>query len=203
MRKLTWFPLFLSIAWQAQATQSHTIKEQFSVTSHQSLEIAFPVGKLNIETYEGDSIQVEIELRENDNSWFGKTAISSIQLEKKQHNDEIYLTIDEEDVEQIWHVKLPASLSLEAELGVGNVHIETLRNDAEIEVGVGNVKVHSALSDYQVIDLESGVGKTKLKNFTGNATYEQSMVGSKTKYQGQGRYELEVDVGVGNIKITH
>ncbi|MCF2858893.1 hypothetical protein L1286_15510 [Pseudoalteromonas sp. SMS1] len=203
MRKLLWLPLSLSLAWQAQAEQAHTIKEQFSATPHQTLEISFPVGKLTVETYEGEYIHVEIELRENDQSWFGNTELSAIQLEQKQHSKALYLTIDEKDVDQVWHIKLPSSLALEAELGVGNINIDTLRNHAEIEVGVGNVKIQSALSDYQSIDLESGVGKTKLTHFAGKSTYEQSMVGSKTKYKGAGQYALEIDVGVGNIKVTH
>ncbi|MBQ4813426.1 hypothetical protein A7985_20050 [Pseudoalteromonas luteoviolacea] len=203
MHKLYWLPLSLSVMWQAQATQTHTISEQFPIASNQSLEISFPVGKLNVETYQGDSIQVNIELREKEEGWFGKTDLSAIRLERQQQNQEIYLTIDEETVEQTWHVKMPASLLLEAELGVGNINIDALANSAEIEVGVGNVKIQSGLKDYQSVELESGVGKTKLKNFSGKSNHEKSMVGSTTKYRGHGKYQLEVDVGVGNIKVTH
>ncbi|KZN48203.1 hypothetical protein [Pseudoalteromonas luteoviolacea] len=203
MRKLYWLPLSLSVVWQAHAAQSHTISQQFPATSSQALEIAFPIGKLNIETYPGDSIQVNIELVEKAESWLGKTDLSAIKLEQRQYGNEIYLTIDEDTVEQIWHVKVPVSLVLDAEIGVGNVSIDTLENSAEIEVGVGNVKIQSALKDYQRVDLESGVGKTKLKNFSGQSHHEKSMVGSTTQYQGKGKFQLEVDVGVGNIKVTH
>ncbi|KZN31972.1 hypothetical protein N480_02205 [Pseudoalteromonas luteoviolacea S2607] len=203
MKRLYWLPLSLSVMWQAHAAQSHTIKQQFSTTSSQALEITFPIGKLNIETYQGDSVQVNIELVEKEQSWLGKTDLSTIKLEQRQHGNEIYLTIDEDTVEQIWHVKVPLSLVLEAEVGVGNVSINALENSAEIEVGVGNVKIQSALKDYQRVDLESGVGKTKLKNFSGQSNHEKSMVGSTTQYRGHGKYQLEVDVGVGNIKVIH
>ena len=89
------------------------------------------------------------------------------------------------------------------ELGVGDIEVDNFANSAAIDVGVGAVRISSALDDYQSITLDSGVGDTKISGMKNDPKHTRKMVSSTTKYRGDGQYSINVEVGVGDIKVRH
>ncbi len=187
------------------AEDTRTIEQSFKLENSTELEIDFPVGSLEMTSYDGDEIKVTIRLEpKNHDGWFtDKVDLDSIQLKSKRKHQELSLTIDDDNLEQTWEVKVPKSMRLDVEVGVGKVEIQALENTADVEVGVGKVRIDTALDDYKHVNLESGVGKTSLSGFVGKAQSHKKMVSSQTEYFGSGKYNLEVEVGVGDIKVRH
>jgi hypothetical protein len=187
------------------AEDTRTIEQSFNIENSTELEIDFPVGSLEMTSYDGDQIQVTIRLEpKNHDGWFtGKVDLSAVKLQSTRQRQELSLAIDDDNLEQTWEVKVPKSMSLDVEVGVGKIEIQALENTADVEVGVGKVRIDTAIDDFKQVNLESGVGKTSLSGFVGKAQSHKKMVSSQTEYFGSGQYNLEVEVGVGNIKVRH
>ncbi len=191
----------------AIAQDEKRIVENIKLSAGKNLDINFPVGNLEVEITDGDQIEIEIELKPSKGNWdkwfsSGKN-LSDIELKKTDRNNKLVLEIDEENINQKWHVKVPKTAALDIDLGVGNVEIDDLANSAEIDVGVGSVDIDTAINDFKEIDLESGVGDTRISGLSGNSSEKRKMVSSTSEYFGSGVYQIEVEVGVGDAKVHH
>lgn len=195
----------VAISFPIWAEETKTIEQSFNLENSKELEIDFPVGSLELVSYDGDQIQVSIRIEPKDNDgWFSdKVDLSAVQLKSTRQRQELSLAIDDDNLEQHWDVKVPKSMRLDVEVGVGKVEIQALENTADVEVGVGKVRIDTAIDDFKQVSLESGVGKTSLSGLVGKAQSHKKMVSSQTEYLGSGLYNLEVEVGVGNIKVRH
>tara|TARA_Y100000588_G_scaffold378263_1_gene458492 strand:- start:915 stop:1535 length:621 start_codon:yes stop_codon:yes gene_type:complete len=193
------------ISGPAWAEDTRTIEQSFNLENSLELEIDFPVGSLEMTSYDGDQIHVTIRLEPKDNDgWFtDKVDLSAVKLKSSRQRQELSLSIDDDNLEQTWEVKVPKSMRLDVEVGVGKIEIQAFENNADVEVGVGKVRIDTAIDDFKQVNLESGVGKTSLSGLVGKAQSHKQMVSSQTEYFGSGQYTLEVEVGVGNIKVRH
>lgn len=179
-----------------------TLEETINIESDSAVYINIPVGSLEVETYDGDEIVLEVELKESDEGWFKSVDFDDAEIDIRQSGDKIHLEVDMEDVVQNWQVKLPESASLDIDLGVGQVNIEDFHQDANIDVGVGEVDVQLADDNYREIDLDSGVGGADLRGFK-NVDRERAMISETVNWQGKGDFDLTIDVGVGDIEVRH
>lgn len=175
-------------------SHSITLAENATV----SFEIA--VGSIVIETWDKDVMELDIEVKEGDNGWFSSADMDEVELDISGNNDDISLEIDVEDVVQKWHVKLPKTASIDIDLGVGEVDVELFERSASIDVGVGEVDLELASDNYREIELESGVGGADLDGFKG-AERERNIVNESIRWRGEGKYDIEIEVGVGDIDV--
>lgn len=187
------------------AQDSKVIEQSFKLDKSTELEIDFPVGKIDMNTYDGDTVVVTIRLEPKDtDDWLPSSIdLSDIELHSERVRSELSLSIDNDDVKQEWEVKVPKSMRLDVEVGVGKVEIKDLANSADIEVGVGKVRIDTLENDFKKVSLDSGVGKTSLTGLVGKVESQKKMVSSQTDYHGEGKYSLDIEVGVGNIKVRH
>ena len=107
-----------------------TLEDTISVNAESTIHINVPVGSLEIETYDGDEIFLEVEVKEADNDWFKSVDLEDAEIEVRKNGDRIYLEIDMEDVVQNWEVKIPEDADLDIDLGVGEVDIEDFKRSA-------------------------------------------------------------------------
>ncbi|MBQ4861336.1 hypothetical protein J8L98_06495 [Pseudoalteromonas sp. MMG013] len=189
----------------ANAADNHIIKQYFAIEDSQVLEIDVPVGNLEMIAYDGEQIEVSVVLKSQQHgNWYPHTNnLSDIKLKSQRNQNKLSLSIDEENLQQHWHVKVPTAFRLDIEIGVGNVDIADLDNSAEVEVGVGKVRIDTNVSDFNSVSLESGVGNTSLIGLINKVQHHKKVIHSETIYHGKGAYNLEVEVGVGNIKVRH
>jgi hypothetical protein len=199
---LTALTAFLST--QALAKSEHQINHSFAVDTQTTLDISFPVGSLEINTYNGNEVQVTVELEAKSNGWFNNSDdLESLTIDTQQTGSELALSLDNDDVQQTWTVTVPRSLAVNLDLGVGDIEINDFTNSADIEVGVGAVRIDSQSDDYKYISLDSGVGDTRISGFVNDAKTTRKMVSSESEYSGNGTHTLKVEVGVGDIKVKH
>ena len=148
-------------------------------------------------------VTVRIEPK-NDKGWFGSEVdLSDIELSHSQSAGSLNLKLDNDDIQQSWYVKMPKSMAIDVELGVGDIEINDASNSVDIELGVGAVRIDSALDDYKRIELDTGVGDTKIRGLKNDANTSRKVVSSHSSYRGNGQYAIDVEVGVGDIKVTN
>lgn len=156
----------LPIASPAQFTETKTIHKQFGVTPETQIEISNKYGKIELNTWEKDSviIDIEIKIEERKLSKLEKT-LDEIDFDftKSQHYliartkvgsgrsgfekellkfKETLLQIDG-NIEINYSVWLPATNDLKVENKFGDIFIGDYKGDAEIDLSNGNLKSHN------------------------------------------------------------
>lgn len=177
-----------------------TLEETISIDANSSIKVEVPVGSLMIETYDGEDIIVEVEVKESDNGWFNSADLDDAEIDIDKSGKSVHLEIDMEDVVQKWEMKIPRDAHLDIDLGVGELDIEGFERDANIDVGVGEVDIELSGDNYREIELESGVGGVDLDGFR-NIKDKRKLVSESVEWQGQGEYQLNVDIGVGEVEV--
>jgi len=203
LTKLTSLGASLLVSGPIFADSFKKIQHTIDAASLLSLEIQASVAEMDIEFYEGDEIEVEIEL-EADGHWLSwrRGDVDDVELEVRRVDDTVYLGIAEQKIQQDWRVKLPARLAIFMEVGVGDIRLENLSNSLEMDVGVGSVRVDTDASDFALIHAAAGVGDTAIKGFSGHRVdNERSFMSSESYYRGEGSAEIEIEVGVGDVEI--
>lgn len=187
---------------QASADNEKRIAETLTMTNQQSLSINFPVGSLEIEAGDSDQLEIEIELKPKKSGWFSSNVdLSAITLDKKISDHKISLEVDKDDLQQDWTIRLPRTAALDVQLGVGSIEINNFANSADIEVGVGSIRIDTTLDDFKRIQLSSGVGDTRVSGLIKEVKEQRQLVSSETEYRGAGEHNLNIEVGVGDIRI--
>ncbi len=206
MKKLT-APLVLLVVLTAYVTNVHAastkmITESFDTTGLERLELNISIAELDIEIYEGDTVDVEI-LLEGERRFFGfsREDVDDIDLAQDVMGSALYLTIEDRDIEQHWLVRVPAKLALEVELGVGEVSVEGVRNALDMEVGVGEVRVSVFEEAINEIWLDVGVGDAIFRGMNERVDNERSFISDGARYFGQGEHNIRIDLGVGEVRV--
>lgn len=176
------------------------LQQSIKLTAESTVHFEVPVGSLDIETYNGDTLELDIEVKEADSDWFSSADLEDVELTIDQRDNAVLLEIDMEDVVQKWSVRIPKNIHLDIDLGVGEVEIDDFERTATIDVGVGEVDIDLENDNYRLIDLETGVGDVDLRGFN-NIDRERNLVNESIRWRGKGEYDLEIEVGVGEINV--
>jgi hypothetical protein len=191
--------LLLSVSVFAD-TEKH-ISHSIDASDLELIQLEFPVGELEIESYDGDEIQLEIDIKAK-RRWFAhRRDVSEVELDVSMSGNSVRLEIDEDKTEQIWVVKIPAALSLEVDLGVGEIQIRDFTNDLDVDLGVGSVMVEVSDTDYDSINVSSGVGDAKINGFPTPADNKRKFISAEASYDGEGEPEMDIEVGVGDVQV--
>jgi hypothetical protein len=201
MIKLLPYSFFL-FASTTHADNTKLINQSFASDDFEKLKLELTVGQLDIEVWDEDRVEVSIELRA-ERSWLTlrRRNLDGIELSVEENGDELYLGIDEKKLEQEWSLKVPAKLAMEIEMGVGSVDINGLQNSLALELEVGEVSINTVDVDFRTIEASVGVGDAALRGFGPSAENERSFVSADAYYEGEGEYQIKVELGVGEVSI--
>lgn len=188
------------IAQSSFAKDKVTLQESIKLTPESSVHFEVPVGSLTMETYDGDTLELEIEVKEADSDWFNSADLDEVELMIDQRETSVLLEIDMEDIVQKWSVRIPKNVHVNIDLGVGEVEIDGFERSASIDVGVGEVDIDLDSDNYREIELETGVGDVDLRGFK-NIDRERNLVNESIRWRGEGEYDIEIEVGVGEINV--
>jgi len=180
-------------------------RENYSIESSEfrEVQLEMSIGEMEIEVYDGDSIEIDIELIAK-RRWFSfqRGEVDDIELEQREQGDSLYLGIDDDGLDQTWHVRLPAHLALDVEVGVGDIRIDNFSNSLLLDLGVGAVEVNLTTMDYREVAVSAGVGDAVIRGFGRGTDNERNLlVGADAYYQGEGQYNIEIEVGVGDAQV--
>jgi hypothetical protein len=204
VRRLQILVLFslLTVSGLSFADSYKNITRTLNVDELDSLRIEFPVGELEVEIWDGESIELDIELK-SERSWLSwrRHKVDDIELEVSTSGGEVFLRIDADKLNQHWVVKMPAKLALGIDLGVGEIRINGLENNLAVELGVGEIEVVAATDNFDHINASVGVGDATLRGFGPDTGNKHSFVRADAHFEGRGDYQIEVELGVGEALI--
>ena len=161
------------------------IVETIDARSFKTVWLEIPVGKMDIEVYDGDKIELDIKL-ESRRRWFvwRPRNIDAVELEIGTSGSVLVLGIDRDNLEQHWRVRMPAALAL------------------DIDVGVGAARVDVAHQNFRSIHVSSGVGDAIVRGFQQGNDSERNFVSADAYYYAEGKYRIELGVGVGEAQVS-
>lgn len=198
-------PFLLALpAWsdEANVVEHHY---EYEVRDIEALHIDASVGTVRIESAEGDTITVDLVIEaKSATGWIpflGRDRdVSGMDLTSRVRGRELWLQFDENHVTTDWVVRLPALKALRVDLGVGVIEGELPHMPADIELGVGSVELSATASSVGRIDLDAGVGDTRIRGASGTDA-RSALVGSESSGRGEGEHRVRIDVGVGDVSL--
>jgi hypothetical protein len=94
-------------------------------------------------------------------------------------------------------LEVPASTNLDVHEKVGDLRVDDIEGDKDLDLGVGDIQVAVGRSAYHLVRASTSIG-----DVSGDGYGETSgWLGKTLKYRGEGKYELQAHVGVGDITL--
>ena len=189
-------------------TTIRTLTDTLPVEEAEWVFINLPIGELEVIGTDDDDIDIHITLQcEDRRSKKCRNAAKDIELKIRRRFDGIEIELERwpkfrskgMSVDGRFHI--PRQLGVEIEMGVGEVDVSGLADDVEIDVGVGDVRVEMEESDVRSVNVDAGVGEAKLR-VRGRTIEGSGFIGHGLDWrEGPGRAHIEIDCGVGSIKV--
>lgn len=206
-KSLATFSLLALLTATALADGSSRVERhyEFEVSDIRELQIDARVGSIRLEPTQDDVITVELVIEaESATGWIpflGRDRdVSAMELEHRVRNNQLLLHFDENHVKTDWVVHLPALEQLRVDLGVGAIEGELPAMPAEVDLGVGSVELTASAAATGQIELDVGVGDTRIRGISGSES-RNAIVGSESSAWGDGEHRIRIEVGVGDISL--
>ncbi|MBU1618640.1 MAG: hypothetical protein KJ556_17940 [Gammaproteobacteria bacterium] len=206
MRQLTLISALVMAlsATTAVADDVKVLEKTIDAQNFTRLVLDVPVGEIKVKVTKNNDISLVVEL-EPDEGWFSsRKDLSDAQISVQENGSALKLKIDLEDdndVNQNWTVMMPADIAVSLNLGVGSVEVDDLTSDINVDLGVGEVDIDVDTSLFDSIKLDAGVGDTSIKGGKGRYERDQVLVTSSSQLHGEGKKQLDANVGVGDIEV--
>jgi hypothetical protein len=95
-------------------------------------------------------------------------------------------------------IEVPQNTNLDVHEKVGDLTVENIEGDKELDLGVGDIRVAFGRTAYHLVRASAGIGDVNGGGGYGETT---GWLGKTLKYHGDGKYELQAHVGVGDINL--
>lgn len=209
MRHLTLVLGFLVALSQAAAGgEVREINRSFTLEKQTSIRIDIPVAEVSVVGIDGRTVEAEFTAtckRESDCDDVLK------HLDFESHGSQRLLRVDfvgypkwgKGRLELEGVVRVPKSVEVEIELGVGELEIKELENSVRVELGVGEINAWISRATTRSVTLDAGVGEVELYGTDRRVEGRRSMlVGSEVHWaEGPGKARVFLEVGVGEISV--
>ena len=212
------------------AADTRTLTHNESAAAIEVLDLSSGIGDVKITAREGvDEIAVEVRLTPRRGGIFSskrqaEREVEAASLRAVSQGNRLLLRIDppaDEDrrFEERWIIEIPARIrltldhgvgnvvvrgiaaGLEIDSGVGDVEVTASRGDIAVDLGVGSAVVHAPAAPYAAAEAAGGVGDARL-TVQGKRIESGGFVSHEATWTGDGKYHIEVSVGVGDAVIT-
>lgn len=190
-----------SLPFNARAADSEKRMEAtYEVTSATTLYVESGVGTIHFHRHDSDEVIVKIRAKADEDSFWKNGSLDEVELVANQKGDQLMLEVPKQDDIQLdWDITLPRLKSVVTELGVGEVKGELYAADLSVELGIGEVDL-DIYGDVKSVDAEVGIGETRITGLD-NSQRERAFISSNSQGQGSGDARVEIETGIGEIRI--
>ena len=219
----------ITLPVMAMAAESREFTLDVPATEIRRLELDANVGEVQIVAADIDVIEVRAKL-EPDEDWFGGSDRLAERLKAAELKHDVsrgVLTLELEydeprgdnDLEETWEIRVPASVALDTELNVGSMRIEgtsggveaevnvgeldidVLSGDIDAEVNVGELDIRTATDSPGEFDLESNIGEVRLRIDGKSAGRSDGWLGKSLTHGAGGDDDVSGRVNVGEVRV--
>lgn len=222
--------LILAGVAASDGAESRTLSHSVPAGSIERLVLDSGIGDVEIHGVGSASeVQIEVVLTPRRGGFFSSKRraaqeVDSASLSADINGKRLSLRIepkadDDRRFEEAWSILIPTSIAVEVDHGVGDIDIRGVGAGIEIDSGVGEIRVEAEQGDI-MIDLgvgtavvrapaaavasaegAGGVGDARL-TVRGEKISSGGFVSHAATWEGDGRFHIEVSVGVGDAVIT-
>ncbi len=117
-------PAMLMASSVALAERYKHIEQTIDASDLDAVKLEISVGEVDIEIYDGNEIQFEIDIEAQRSRFsFRRAHAEDVELEIDDRGSAVYIGITESNIEQPWLIRMPAKLALDIEMGVGDIDV--------------------------------------------------------------------------------
>ncbi|RUO25368.1 hypothetical protein CWE09_01125 [Aliidiomarina minuta] len=187
---------------QASASSEAERHYRFESQNVRVLHIDNAVGQLDIKRSTDNEIRIEVVFEGKRGGLLRrKTDVSDVELNVRERGDQLYLEFQQSKVQADWVVYMPELDALHVHLGVGTADIDLGDTGLELQVGVGTALINSHKNFVGQFRGSAGVGSVSASGLD-NYTSQRRVVAEDAKGTGNGDKDINVEVGVGDIKLS-
>ena len=209
MKRMVWVVVGV-LALSRPAAADHYLQAEsrdYPTAGVQELELHFPVGSLQIEGDEGNTIRVAVRVRCKRGS-LDDCEERAQQIVIDRHATAGKLRLEVEGLpkrnlgrlEVTVNVLVPRRLATRVEMGVGQLSVTSMSADLDLDLGVGELDVRGVADHYGTARAEVGVGDATIRG-QGTRSHERGFIGHTSRWQGDGSKSIHAHVGVGEADI--
>ena len=206
--------LLLAIALVATVAQAGSkarqISTSFELESGKTLRLDLSVGEIRIEGADIDKVEADLRIEcrwGNDEDC--ERLLEKVELETRTTSRRRIIEVVSDSswrktkLEIEGDFRVPKGVTLEVDMGVGELTIEAVAADIDADLGVGELSIRIPAAAVRSVGLDAGVGEAKL---LGAGTFVEGrrsmLVGSEVFWDdGEGEARVRADVGVGEATV--
>lgn len=177
---------------------------RYSLNDINEISIDGGIGTMEIVHTEGEELRVELELKGNRRFLLlNKRDVSDIEIEDRVRGDRLNLSLNEDDLDNvkvIWRVELPSVARTNINLGVGEITATFADTELELDIGVGAGDISLARNFVGRVETSAGVGSAELRGAK-DIVSKRALVSQETYGYGEGHHRMDLNVGVGEMKV--
>jgi hypothetical protein len=205
-------PLVLTatlVAFNAEASSvERTFDFDHAATGITRVVLEVGVGDIEIIAEDSGRIAAHVEVSAK-KSWTGsaraRRELDELELESEVKGDTLYLNLnrkhdDDHNFGEDWSLRLPPAVAIKIEQGVGDLKVLDLTADIEAEVGVGEIHIEGEYASFGKIRGQSGVGDASLRSPQGRED-GSGFIAHTLSSSGPGKARIDASAGVGDIDI--
>lgn len=216
MKKIAWTTLTIAAAallWTLPASADSDVvvrrfDKQFAVGDAQRVLVDVPVGELVIEGTNDRQVHLEVSLECDRREGQCAQIAKRVRVVYSTEGDEFAVRVKEwpktrnKGLQARVRVRVPRTLPLGADLGVGELRIENMAADVRADLGVGELSIKMPESAVATVDADTGIGDANLR--AGGRRFQSSgLIAKEINWsKGPGKAHVEADCGVGEISVT-
>ncbi|MEO5788419.1 MAG: hypothetical protein ACOH2D_00940 [Gelidibacter sp.] len=162
---------FAESGWQGKHTKEKTIKKEFSVNREALLKINNSYGNINIITYSGNTISIEVKIKTNGNSlekveeklnditvdFQASSSLVSAKTVFNKKNSNTWWNWGKNsnvNMEINYLIKLPITNSVDLNNDYGSINLDRLEGQAKISCDYGKITTKELLADNNYISFD-------------------------------------------------
>jgi hypothetical protein len=230
MKKLIFvLPIILVCALMVEAAGPKSMTRTIQAGDIDGVDLDSGVGDVTITARDGlEEIAIEVILTPRRGGIFSSKRqaerdVEEASLEAAVDSDSLELHISPGDIddrrfEELWTIEMPSRLAItidhgvgdivivgaaggiEIDSGVGDVNVEALGGDISVDLGVGTAVIRGPASVYATAEAAGGVGNARI-TVRGENIEGGGFVSHAASWTGDGRFSVDVSVGVGDAVI--
>lgn len=220
LRPTVWLPALLLLAGTTTAAPAFADREvvvneetkSFALEDARTLRLDVSVGELHVEVGEGNQIEAHLKLRCERDQRRCRDRASRITLVPTRGGDDLRLKVagyDREERRGIHRpevdlrIVMPAALSLQVDMGVGELEIDGIEGDVTVDLGVGEAEIVMPEDAVRSVAIDVGVGEAEMRPRREQVHHSGFLfLGNEIDWRdGTGRSRVVLDVGVGEATV--